>query len=326
MSLLGGIGSDIGGLFSANAANHAGQLISQAGTSASNAIGTAGNQAAAATNAATNTGVTGINNAVTGGQAGVNAATGTANNTANQLLGNQLNNLNPYQQLGTQGAATQSALMSGNPATESAAVQATPGYQFQLQQGLQGVEQQLGASGGAATGGALKALTQYGQGLASNYYQQAFNNANTMTQTDLQGTGMANQATQNAGNLLNSNTMGSAYYNGTMGLQGAQSAGQMGQTGHLSVQRRTMSLGTILNHKYFAPANNAPHFWDINHIPKKMYGNNCSRTSGDDRIQLIQVDQTCRIINIAKNRTSTCHTYCTYCGYRTICNCNNIIS
>ena len=240
----------LSGIFGAIGASQAGKTLSQAGTSASNAIGTAGNQAAAATNAATNTGVTGINNAVTGGQAGVTAATGTANNTANQLLGTQFTNLNPYQQLGTQGTSMQSALMSGNPATESAAVQATPGYQFQLQQGLQGVEQQLGASGGAATGGALKALTQYGQGLASNYYQQAFNNANTMTQTGLQGTGMANQATQNAGNLLNSNTMGSAYYNGTMGLQGAQSAGQMGQTGAITAGNQNIQ-GTNLANQYF---------------------------------------------------------------------------
>ena len=44
-----------------------------------------------------------------------------------------------------------------------------PAYQFQLQQGLQGIERSAAAKGTLLTGGTLKAITGYGQGLASQY-------------------------------------------------------------------------------------------------------------------------------------------------------------
>jgi len=49
-----------------------------------------------------------------------------------------------------------------------------PGYAFRLQQGQKAVEQSAAARGGAMGGGELKALTNYGQGFASNEYQNAF--------------------------------------------------------------------------------------------------------------------------------------------------------
>lgn len=44
-----------------------------------------------------------------------------------------------------------------------------PAYKFQLAQGLQGIERGAAAKGTLLTGGTLKALDQYGQGLASTY-------------------------------------------------------------------------------------------------------------------------------------------------------------
>jgi hypothetical protein len=48
----------------------------------------------------------------------------------------------------------------------------TPGYQFSLQQGEQAVQDSASATGGVSGGNTLKALDQYGQGLASTTYQQ----------------------------------------------------------------------------------------------------------------------------------------------------------
>lgn len=60
------------------------------------------------------------------------------------------------------------------PTAEQAA--ATPGYQFAFDQGLQALQRSQAATG--ITGGAAaKAAEQYGQGLASTNYQQAYNNA-----------------------------------------------------------------------------------------------------------------------------------------------------
>lgn len=53
----------------------------------------------------------------------------------------------------------------------------TPGYQFQLQQGQQAIQNSAAAQGGLLSGNTLQALDQYSQGLASSNYQQVYNNA-----------------------------------------------------------------------------------------------------------------------------------------------------
>ena len=55
---------------------------------------------------------------------------------------------------------------------------ADPGYQFRMQQGQQALERSAAARGGALGGGALKSLTRYGQGVASDEYGNAYNRFN----------------------------------------------------------------------------------------------------------------------------------------------------
>jgi hypothetical protein len=268
MPIISGLTSIVGGILGGNAASRAGNAVNSAAGSASNAIGTAGNQAAAATNKATATGVSGINNAVANGQAGVTGAVNNANTVAGNLLGGELSATDPYVQEGRTGTNNlQTLAAQGFSAPTAAQVQATPGYQFQLQQGLQGLQQQLGQNGGAATGGALKALTQYGQGVASTYYQNAFNNAlnsyNTNVNTNLsmagqglQGTGLAQQAAENFGNLYNNNTMQGNEFNAGLGLNGAQSAGNLGLQGSITAGNQNLE-GTNLADQYAMEGANA---------------------------------------------------------------------
>ena len=56
-------------------------------------------------------------------------------------------------------------------------LQATPGYQFQLEQGLQGVNRSAAARGGLLSGANLKAINDYAQGQASTGYQAAWQRA-----------------------------------------------------------------------------------------------------------------------------------------------------
>lgn len=92
--------------------------------------------------------------------------------------------------------------------------QADPGYQFRMQQGLQALQGSAAARGGLLSGAALKGIEQYGQGLASQEYQSAFDrrmqeqNARFGRLASLAGLGQ--QATQYTGSL------------------GAQAAGQAG--------------------------------------------------------------------------------------------------
>ena len=58
-----------------------------------------------------------------------------------------------------------------------AELQATPGYQFQLQQGLQGVQQGAASKGGLLSGAAGQAMNNYAQGQAAQGYQSAWERA-----------------------------------------------------------------------------------------------------------------------------------------------------
>lgn len=69
-----------------------------------------------------------------------------------------------------------------------------PGYQFQYDQGLQGLQRQLAAGGGSQSGAALKAAQQYGQ----NYAQNAFNDYYNRWAAQ---TGANNQLLGNKGNV-----------------------------------------------------------------------------------------------------------------------------
>lgn len=102
--------------------------------------------------------------------------------TLQDLYGQAGEQLAPYQQAGAQGLeALRAGTLGGDFQTDVPQFQydpfefeADPGYQFRMQQGLQGVERGAAARGGALGGGTMKALQQYGQGLASQEYGQEF--------------------------------------------------------------------------------------------------------------------------------------------------------
>lgn len=107
----------------------------------------------------------------------------------------QQQNLEPYLAAGT-GAINTLSQLTATPGqglltpwtgtfTAPTAEQAmqTPGYQFQLQQGQQALENSAAARGGLLTGGTAKGIEQYAQGLASTNYQQAYQSALTEYQT-----------------------------------------------------------------------------------------------------------------------------------------------
>jgi len=102
--------------------------------------------------------------------------------------------------------------------TTLAQLQQTPGYQFRLQQGLQGAQNSAAARGSLMSGGTLKALQQYGQGLASQEYQSAWDRAQTAYQNAWQRGQGAYQSAFNR-NLQNKSNLYSM-------LSGLSTAGQ----------------------------------------------------------------------------------------------------
>jgi len=109
--------------------------------------------------------------------------------------------------------------------------QQDPGYQFRMNEGLNAVLNKRSAIGGLNSGNTMRALEDYGQGMASNEYQNAFNRYNQGQQniysrlSGISNTG-ANSAAGIAG--LGANAAARA---GDFGVQGgnALAAGTVGQ-------------------------------------------------------------------------------------------------
>ena len=114
--------------------------------------------------------------------------------------------------------------------------QKDPGYQFRMDEGMRGVESSAAARGGALGGRALKELTRYGQGYASNEYGNAYNRFNNdQTQrfnrlSSLAGTGQtATTQTAQMGQQTASNVAGNQ-----MAVGNARASGYVGQANAIS--------------------------------------------------------------------------------------------
>lgn len=99
--------------------------------------------------------------------------------------------LEPYRTAGTQSLTRLSDLMgtSGNATAEGygslgrgfsmADFEKDPGYQFRFDEGMKALERTQAAKGGLFSGGAMRESQRYGQGLASQEFNSAFDRFNT---------------------------------------------------------------------------------------------------------------------------------------------------
>ena len=108
--------------------------------------------------------------------------------------------------------------------------QADPGYAFRLAEGQKALERSAAARGGLLSGGTMKATQRYGQDLASQEYQNAFNRYQAERAARLQPLASLAGAGQGAAGTL-SNVAGAYGQQAGAGLTDigrAQAAGQMG--------------------------------------------------------------------------------------------------
>jgi hypothetical protein len=153
-------------------------------------------------------------------------------------------NLQPYMQLGSStipqlqqllGSGRLNGQFSFNPTMDQ--LEQTPGYQFTQQQGNKALDNAMAAKGLSLSGAQLKGLDQFNTGLASNTFQQQYENAlnnyrtNYGTAADqynrLSGlVGLGQNAAAGVGNagLQTASNMGNMLTSGA----NAQAAGQMG--------------------------------------------------------------------------------------------------
>jgi hypothetical protein len=196
----------------------------------------------------------GVVGSVAGGALSASGAKSAANtqaeaaNNATQMQWQQFQqmqqNLQPYMDLGQYGISNQKGLLQSgllNPTFSfnptQAQLEQTPGYQFTLQQGLKNTNNALAAKGLNLSGAQAKGLSQFTTGLASNTYQQQYQNAlqNFMTNYNVQSDlynryGGLTQLGQNSAAGVGTAGLQTANNAGNYLTQGAnaQAAGQIG--------------------------------------------------------------------------------------------------
>lgn len=116
-----------------------------------------------------------------------------------------------------------------------------PAYQFRLQQGMDSAMNSQAARGLQNSGGALKELTAYGQGMASQasdadldrqYQRWQANQAGSMGMANARAQGLSGLASMGYGATTQGNQLGQSYGSqyalGQQGIGNAQAAGTMG--------------------------------------------------------------------------------------------------
>jgi len=101
-----------------------------------------------------------------------------------------------------------------------------PGYAFRLAEGQKQVDNSAAARGSTLSGGALKALQKYGQGMASQEFQNSYNRLSGLsTQGQNSAAGQASQSMQfGAQQGANTRAAGDAMAAGTIGQGNAWSS------------------------------------------------------------------------------------------------------
>jgi hypothetical protein len=106
-------------------------------------------------------------------------AAGIASATQLKMFEETKKLLAPFIGMGTEGIDAFSSALPGltKPINISQQwLEKTPGYQFTLDQGLKSTQNSYAAKGLGASGAAMKGAAEYATGLASNTYQQQFQN------------------------------------------------------------------------------------------------------------------------------------------------------
>ena len=182
----------------------------------------------------------------------------TSADVQREMFNKQVELQEPWRQAGMNALTQMQGQTNAMPAAFTGKVDLTqdPGYAFRLEEGLKGLERSAAARGGLMGGAQMKAMEKYGQGMASQEYQNAYNralteyNANVARESTgynrlaaLAGIGQtATGQISGAAGSLGSN-LGNLAYNAGTAAGNAQAAGYMGMANSLSG-----GLGSYLNY------------------------------------------------------------------------------
>lgn len=240
---IGAAGNIVSGIIGSSAASKAAKIQAANAQRVAGMATDAGNNASKLVNDATNQSQQGIDGGHTDAFNILQANQGGTSDLLKGLYGDQMNMLNPYQQAGTQGITSlMSMLAPGGDLTKQFDFQGKdlenePGYQFQLQQGNKALQASAAARGALQSGGNLKAMSNYNQGLAGTSFQNAYNRALTTFQTNRSNTMQGLNTLIGVGQNANSQALQAGeFYGGTQSQNNEFYGGQMSNNDMLSAQ------------------------------------------------------------------------------------------
>lgn len=204
-----------------------------------------------------------------------------AANNASQMQWNEFqqnqHNLQPYMDVGTNAINPMYRAMGmnadgsrdlSNPLNQRFSfnpgdLTKTPGYEFALQQGLQGINNSDSAKGLGMSSANMREAARYATGLASQTYNDQFNNALNTYQTNY------NSAANNASRMAGLVQMGqnSAAGVGNMGLQTAMNSGNLLTSGAAAAAAGQMGAANAIN----SGITNGMNFYMNNSMMNRMF-------------------------------------------------------
>lgn len=136
-------------------------------------------------------------------------------------------NLRPYREAGVRGLAGVESLLALGGGDRESALALSPAYRFRLQEGQRALERSAAARGQLFSGATGRALTRFGQDLASTEYQNEFNRRAALAGIGQSATSQLTQAglttASNVGNLQQQ--IGRAQASSYLGRAGAIQGG-----------------------------------------------------------------------------------------------------
>jgi hypothetical protein len=201
------------------------------------------------------------------------AAAEQAGNVQKDIFERQVQLQEPWRQAGINALTQMQGQTGAMPAAFTGKVDLTqdPGYAFRMSEGMKALERSAAARGGLLSGGMLKGAQRFGQDLASQEYQNAYNRAltqyNAQVQRESTGynrlaalagigqtatgqlTGAAGQYGQNAADAITS--AAAARAGGTIGTANALTGGL---STYLNYQQGQSLLNALRPQQTYMPA------------------------------------------------------------------------
>lgn len=178
--------------------------------------------------------------------------------------------LSPYANQGVAATNRMSALagLSG-PEQQQSALASDPGYQFRMNQGVSALDRSAAARGMLQSGAQSKALTQYGQGLASGELNNAFQRVGAVQNNSQQAAGALASLYQNQGTTLSNLSSRQASQNQALSQNTSNALGQYTMNAGNAQAAGYNNMGNAIN----GGLQNGLTAYMMNRQPQTMYGN-----------------------------------------------------